>query len=594
MGTTTPWLALAKPTVNGPETENAWGVDLNSNFDKIDTWTGPLPARITALENSAADVVLEAPNDGQTYGRRSQAWAALDLTVDWAEILDVPATFPPAVHTHVIADVTGLQPALNAKAAVVHTHVVADVSGLQGTLDTLTATNTAQDSAIAGKAPTVHTHAITDVTGLQPALDVKAPLASPAFTGNPTAPTPTLGDADTSVATTAFVAQALVAVGAGIPEAPNDGQTYGRKSLTWSILDVTPAWGELSGVPATFPPSAHTHVIADVTGLQPALNAKADLASPALTGTPTAPTAAAATNTTQLATTAFVKSLAYAPLAGPVFTGDPQAPTPATADNDTSIATTAFVKAQGYALVTDLVPAGCCRLVYVNTTAVRLDPRNGNRLYINGKNEVVPSAGVTLASTGLAAATIYNIYAYMVGSTMTLEASTTARATSAIAGHQIKTGDETRTLVGKVRTAGAAAFAYDAANILVISWFNRRNLTGRASLASNLSVSTAPYTQIAALNMFFLSWGEEAAQATFTTSGQNTGGGANFAGLGFDSVSDAIAYFDGVASNSLTVSLIKLSAEGLVSVISSSGVSGAGTLVLGGSGYTMTQMMCRG
>lgn len=39
-----------------------------------------------------------------------------------------------------------------------------------------------------------------------------------------------------------------------------------------------------------------------------AIDAKAPLASPALTGTPTAPTAAAGTNTTQVATTAFVSS----------------------------------------------------------------------------------------------------------------------------------------------------------------------------------------------------------------------------------------------------------------------------------------------
>jgi hypothetical protein len=39
-----------------------------------------------------------------------------------------------------------------------------------------------------------------------------------------------------------------------------------------------------------------------------ALALKADLASPALTGTPTAPTAAGSTNTTQIATTAFVKA----------------------------------------------------------------------------------------------------------------------------------------------------------------------------------------------------------------------------------------------------------------------------------------------
>lgn len=36
-------------------------------------------------------------------------------------------------------------------------------------------------------------------------LDLKADLASPIFTGNPTAPTPTAGDNDTSIATTAFV-----------------------------------------------------------------------------------------------------------------------------------------------------------------------------------------------------------------------------------------------------------------------------------------------------------------------------------------------------------------------------------------------------
>lgn len=45
-----------------------------------------------------------------------------------------------------------------------------------------------------------------------------------------------------------------------------------------------------------------------VTALQTSVNNKAPLASPALTGTPTAPTATAGTNTTQIATTAFVKT----------------------------------------------------------------------------------------------------------------------------------------------------------------------------------------------------------------------------------------------------------------------------------------------
>lgn len=44
-----------------------------------------------------------------------------------------------------------------------------------------------------------------------------APLASPAFTGNPTAPTPTAGDNDTSIATTAFVTAAVAAPQAVVP-----------------------------------------------------------------------------------------------------------------------------------------------------------------------------------------------------------------------------------------------------------------------------------------------------------------------------------------------------------------------------------------
>jgi len=46
----------------------------------------------------------------------------------------------------------------------------------------------------------------------------------------------------------------------------------------------------------------------EFNALQVAINTKADLASPALTGVPTAPTASAGTNTTQLSTTAFVQT----------------------------------------------------------------------------------------------------------------------------------------------------------------------------------------------------------------------------------------------------------------------------------------------
>ncbi|EML7354711.1 phage tail protein [Enterobacter hormaechei] len=82
--------------------------------------------------------------------------------------------------------------------------------------------------------------------------------------------------------------------------------------------------------------------------------------SPALTGTPKTPTAPAGTNTTQIASTAFVQAVVSllnnalglkAPLANPALTGTPTAPTAAQTANNTQIANTAFVKSAIAALV---------------------------------------------------------------------------------------------------------------------------------------------------------------------------------------------------------------------------------------------------
>ena len=54
----------------------------------------------------------------------------------------------------------------------------------------------------------------------------------------------------------------------------------------------------------------------EFTAIASAIASKADLNSPALTGTPTAPTATASTNTTQVATTAFVQTAISTTLTG--------------------------------------------------------------------------------------------------------------------------------------------------------------------------------------------------------------------------------------------------------------------------------------
>jgi hypothetical protein len=90
------------------------------------------------------------------------------------------------------------------------------------------------------------------------------------FSSSPLVPTASAGDNSTKAASTAFVTAAVAAAGG------------------------SSVWGGISGT------------LSNQTDLQAALDAKAPLASPALTGTPTTPTATAGTNTTQIASTAFV------------------------------------------------------------------------------------------------------------------------------------------------------------------------------------------------------------------------------------------------------------------------------------------------
>ena len=114
---------------------------------------------------------------------------------------------------------------------------------------------------------------VADALTQSSAAATYAPLASPALTGTPTAPTASADTNTTQVATTAFV--------------------LGQASSTNPAMNGSVA----VGTSTRYARADHVHA-SDTS--------RAPLASPALTGTPTAPTAAADTNTTQLATTAFV------------------------------------------------------------------------------------------------------------------------------------------------------------------------------------------------------------------------------------------------------------------------------------------------
>lgn len=112
-------------------------------------------------------------------------------------------------------------------------------------------------------------------------VDTKAPIDSPHLKGIPTAPTAEQGTNSTQIANTAFVKAAITALINGAP-----GTLDTLKEIA-AAINNDPNFS---------------------TTINNALALKAPLASPALTGIPTAPTAAQGTNNTQIATTAYVRA----------------------------------------------------------------------------------------------------------------------------------------------------------------------------------------------------------------------------------------------------------------------------------------------
>jgi len=159
-------------------------------------------------------------------------------TASWSTITGKPATFPPTIGSTSSTAVAGNDARLtDARTPLPHTHEVADVNGL--------------DTALTGKADTVHGHTVADVTGLQAALDAKG----------------------------------------------TSSLTLGTTSTTAKAGDYQPTWAQVTGKPSTFAPTigstastavagndarltdartptAHNHAVADVTGLQTALDGK--------------------------------------------------------------------------------------------------------------------------------------------------------------------------------------------------------------------------------------------------------------------------------------------------------------------------------
>jgi hypothetical protein len=194
-----------------------------------------------------------------------------------------------------------------------------------------------------------------------------------------------------------------------------------------------------------------------------------------------------------------------------------------------------------------LVPRGG-QLQFSSATALAFVPYNGNGIMINGVVFAIPSGGIAglantsvfvngVAGQNLAASTLYYVYCFSNAGTLTGDFSTTGHATSSTAGNvgtEIKSGDNTRTLIGMIRTNASSQFQNDAQNRFVRSWFHADKQAISGSFTADRTISTTATVEFnSEARANFLIWTGElimvhvtggAFQTSATTVGSVVGG----------------------------------------------------------------------
>jgi hypothetical protein len=162
------------------------------------------------------------------------------------------ATYSVLGHTHSIANVTGLQTALDAKLETAN-FTYANLTGKPSTF-----------------APSAHTHAISEVTGLQTALDLKLPSANFTYaniTGKPTLANVATSGSYADLSNTPNLTLYLTTANAASSYLPSANFTYanitGKPSL--ATVATSGSYTDLSNTPAAYSlPTATTSVLGGV------------------------------------------------------------------------------------------------------------------------------------------------------------------------------------------------------------------------------------------------------------------------------------------------------------------------------------------
>ena len=173
------------------------------------------------------------------------------------------------------------------------------------------------------------------------------------------------------------------------------------------------------------------------------------------------------------------------------------------------------------------------RLTYVSTTALLFAPYAGNKIKVDGTIHTIPTAGIAgtantsvfvngTGSSNLAADTTYWVYAFDNSGTITADFRTAStHATSSTSGNEgveIRTSDDTRTLIGIIRTNSSSQFVDSAAQRFVRTWFNRQRLTLHGAATGIITTTSAAYVEMGSgKRVEWVCWGGDAVDISYTT-----------------------------------------------------------------------------
>jgi len=254
----------------------------------------------TEVINSGDMIIASIDSPGQILAN----WNIIQRNITYTpEDQANKATVFTTVNDTLYPTVKAVKDQLDTKSVTGHTHVEANITDLdkytQAATNTLLATKENLTNKVTAFQTTPdHTHYPTEKL-VKDQLDTKSATGHTHVEANITdLDKYTQSATDTLLATKENLTNKVSAF-----QTTPDHTHYPTEKLVKDQLDTKSVTG-------------HIHTESDITNLTSDLALKAPLASPALTGIPTAPTATVGTNNTQIATTAFTKALVDASVAG--------------------------------------------------------------------------------------------------------------------------------------------------------------------------------------------------------------------------------------------------------------------------------------